>query len=126
PPRWWENPNPFAHYTVDDLHSFISGYAPEAAPGDRFVYSSLGFALLGQALAMAAGKSYEALVLERICLPLRLGHTRIELTADMRRRLAQPHDIALTPTPLWDLQALEGAGAVRSSVADVTIFLKAC
>ncbi len=126
PPRWWESPNPFVNYTADDLYAFMSGYQPEDAPGGRFVYSSLGFALLGQALARRAGKSYEALVFERICEPLGLSQTRILLSADMRRQLAQPHDLDMKPTPLWDLQALGGAGALRSSVGDVTNFLKAC
>jgi serine-type D-Ala-D-Ala carboxypeptidase/endopeptidase len=129
PAKWWESPNPFADYTEERLYESVSGYTPEYAPGTRFVYSSFGFALLGLALALArrAGKSYEQLLLERVCGPLGLHHTRITLSADMRRHLAQPHDLSLKPTPLWDLGAgLQGAGAARASVDDVTAFLKAC
>jgi CubicO group peptidase (beta-lactamase class C family) len=126
PRNWWESPNPFADYTVDKLCEFVSGYTPEYAPGARFEYSSFGFGLLGLALARRAGKSYEQLLLERVSRPLGLAHTRIELSADMRRHLAQPHDLNLKPTPLWDFGALEGAGAARASVEDVTAFLKAC
>jgi CubicO group peptidase (beta-lactamase class C family) len=126
PPNWWQKPNPFADYTDDQLFAYLSGYTQEDAPGGRFVYSSLGFGLLGIALARRAGKSYEALMVERVCDPLGLGRTRINLSADMRRHLAQPHDLDLKPTSLWDLPTLAGAGAARASVEDVTRFLKAC
>jgi D-alanyl-D-alanine-carboxypeptidase/D-alanyl-D-alanine-endopeptidase len=125
--EWWTNPNPFAHYTVDKLRDFLSSYEPQYSPGTHFEYSSLGFGLLGMALSGRAGKSYEELLIERVCDPLGLAHTRITLSADLKRHLAQAHDLALRPTPLWDfLSPLQGAGAVRASVRDVTMFLKAC
>jgi len=65
-------------------------------------------------------------LIERFCDPLSLSHTRITLSDDMRRHLAQAHDINLNPTPLWNMQALQPAGAFRANVKDVTVFLKAC
>jgi CubicO group peptidase (beta-lactamase class C family) len=44
-------------------------------PGERVKYSNLGAGLLGQALAHAAGRPYEQLVRERICLPLNMPDT---------------------------------------------------
>ncbi len=44
----------------------------KAPPGRRFAYSSLGYGLLGDALAALAGKPYEALLRERIGTPLGL------------------------------------------------------
>lgn len=126
-PNWWANPNPFADYTVDKLFEFVSNYVPQYEPGTHFEYSSLGFGLLGIALARRAGKSYEELLIERVCDPLGLTHTRLTLSADMQKHLAQAHDLNLRPTPLWDfLPALQGAGAARANVNDVTGFLKAC
>jgi serine-type D-Ala-D-Ala carboxypeptidase/endopeptidase len=127
PPNWWANPNPFADYSVDKLYDFVSSYVPKYEPGTHFEYSSLGFGLLGMALARCAGKSYEELLIERVCDPLGLTHTRITLSADMQKHLAQAHDLNLKPAPIWEfLPALQGAGAVRASVNDVTVFLKAC
>lgn len=127
PPNWWVLPNPFADYPVDKLDDFLSGYMPDYAPGTRFEYSSLGFGLLGLALARRTGKSYEDLLIERISEPLGLTHLRITLSAGMRKHLVQPHNLALKPTPLWDFaQTLQGAGAARASVHDMTAFLKAC
>jgi CubicO group peptidase (beta-lactamase class C family) len=43
----------------------------------------------------------------------------------MQARMAQGHDGALDPTPLWDIPALAGAGAVRSDADDLLSFLAA-
>ncbi len=124
PPRWWEKPNPYADYTEAKLAEFLAGYEPEYAPGTQYRYANLGFGLLGIALAHRAGRSYEDLLVERVCDPLGLDHTRMTLTDDMRRHLAQGHNQDLSPTPLWDMVTLPGGGGMRSSVADMAQFLK--
>ena len=127
PPNWWDNPNPFAHYTADKLYEFVSSYVPAYEPATHFAYSSLGYGLLGIALARRAGKSYDELLVERVCNPLGLERTRITLSPDMRKYLAQGHDLDLRSRLLWDfLPALQGAGAARSDINDMTLFLKAC
>jgi CubicO group peptidase (beta-lactamase class C family) len=78
--------NPFADYTVDQLYAFLSGYTLKYEPGTHYEYANLGFGLLGHALARRAGKSYEALLVERICDPLDLRSTRI--TNDRRYAIA--------------------------------------
>ncbi len=126
PPKWWTLPSPMADYTDAKLYEFLSSYVPEYAPGTHYEYANLGFGLLGVALTRRAGKSFEDLVIDRICRPLELSHTRITLSDEMQRHLAQPHDVQLKPTPLWDMQALAGNGAFRSDATDLTVFLKAC
>ncbi len=117
---------PLAGYTIDKLYEFLSTYLPDYEPGTHYEYANVSFGLLGIALALRAGKSYEALLKERVCDPLRLDDTRIALTGHMRRHLAQGHGLDLRPTPLLDLPpAMQGAGAVRSSARDVALFLKA-
>jgi serine-type D-Ala-D-Ala carboxypeptidase/endopeptidase len=112
--------------TVEQLYAFLSGYTLKYEPGVHYEYANLGFGLLGHALARRTDKSYEALLVERICDPLGLRSTRITLTEDMRSRLAQGHNRRLEPTPLWHLPTLAGAGAVRSTANDLTVFLEAC
>jgi len=126
PPDWWANPNPFADYTIDKLSTSLSGYTPPYQPGTRFEYSSVGFALLGIALSQRAGKSFDALLIDRVCTPLGLAHTRVSLSVDMKKHLVQPHGINEQPTSLWDFGALQAAGAAHASVGDMGLFLKAC
>jgi serine-type D-Ala-D-Ala carboxypeptidase/endopeptidase len=118
--------NPFADYTLDQFYAFLSGYTLKCEPGTYVEYSNVGFALLGQALARRANKSYEELLVERICEPLGLRNTRITLTPGMRSRIAQGHSSNLARRPLWDLPTLAGASAVRSTGNDLTVFLEAC
>ena len=117
--------NPYADYTVAQLYAFLSGHELRRDPGAQYEYSNLGVGLLGHALALRAGKPYETLVRERILEPLGMKNTAITLTPDMRARIAQGHDVAGTPVPLWDLPTLAGAGALRSTVADMRRFIAA-
>jgi D-alanyl-D-alanine-carboxypeptidase/D-alanyl-D-alanine-endopeptidase len=109
--------NPFVDYTVDQLYAFLSGYTLKYEPGTHYEYANLGFGLLGHALARRAGKSYEALLVERNCDPLDLRSTRITMTEGMQSRLAQGHNRRLEPAPLWDFPTLAGCGAVRSTTS---------
>jgi serine-type D-Ala-D-Ala carboxypeptidase/endopeptidase len=118
--------NPFADYTTDKLYGFLSSYVPAYEPGLHYQYANLGFGLLGIALARRADKSYESLLIERVCAPLHLEHTRITLSGDMHQHLAQGHDFNRKPAKLWDMPTLPGMGAVRSTAKDMSAFLEAC
>lgn len=126
PTDWYANPKPMGDYTEAKLYEFISSYVPKYEPGTHYEYANLSFGLLGIALARRAGKSYEELLVERICSPLGLTHTRITLAGEMRRHLVQGHDLDLNPTQIWDWPAMPGAGYVRSTANNLTIFLRAC
>ncbi len=117
--------NPYADYTVAQLYAFLGAHELRRDPGVLYEYSNLGVGLLGHALALRAGKPYETLVRERILQPLGMESTAITLTRDMRVRLAQGHDAGGTPVPLWDLPTLAGAGALRSTIADMRRFIAA-
>jgi D-alanyl-D-alanine-carboxypeptidase/D-alanyl-D-alanine-endopeptidase len=117
--------NPYADYTVERLYGFLSGYTLPRAPGARYEYSNLGMGLLGHALALRAGKPYEALLTERVLAPLGMSDTRVTLTPDQKSRLAAGHDGAGVEVPSWDLPTLAGAGALRSSANDMLRFLAA-
>ena len=117
--------NPFAEYSVDRLYEFLSSYQLPRDIGERFEYSNIGGALLGHALAQRAGASYEALVESRITRPLGMDSTGVELTPEMKSRLAVGHAYGLEPTSNWDLGALGAAGALRSTANDLLTFLAA-
>lgn len=118
--------NPLANYPPQRVYAFLARHALKYVPGTHYYYANLGFGLLGLALANRSGKSYEALLIERVCDPLGLKDTRITLSDDMKSRVAQGHDNDLRPIPMWDMPALEGAGAVRSTANDLMLFLQAC
>jgi D-alanyl-D-alanine-carboxypeptidase/D-alanyl-D-alanine-endopeptidase len=111
--------NPWAGLSSGAYRTAVARTSPRRAPGGRMRYSSLGFALLGEALARRAGTTWAALVEERVCWPLGLESTSVDgplLQGHSRRGKPRP--------PLED--AMAPAGALRSTAADMLRFLRAC
>ena len=117
--------NPYAGYDAAKLYTFLSSHKPLRRPGVEHEYSNLGAGLLGHAIALQAGSSYEQLVVSRIAAPLGMKDTAISSRPDWAKRRATGHDAAMEPVSDWDLDALQGAGALRSTVDDLLLFLEA-
>jgi serine-type D-Ala-D-Ala carboxypeptidase/endopeptidase len=116
--------NPYAALTVEDLERGLGSMRLRHAPGGRPSYSNLGAGLLGHVLALRAGRSFEDLVRQRICEPLGLADTAIAPAPGARDRLAQGHARRGRPVPAWDLPAIAGAGALRSTAPDLLRLLE--
>lgn len=116
--------NPYADYTVEQLYAFLTDHSLTRDIGSLFEYSNVGLGLLGHALARCAGMDYAALLKQRILGPLGMTATAVDLTPQMRSRLAQGHDAAMMPTSNWDLPTLAGAGALKSTVNDLLNFVE--
>jgi CubicO group peptidase (beta-lactamase class C family) len=110
--------NPFIDYDATRLMAFLSSATLKNAPGTHHDYSNLGAGLLGHALGLKTGKSYDAMVVDDVARPLGLTHTR-GLHAPDARPLAQGHDSNGDEVPAWDFAALAGAGAVVSTPLDM-------
>jgi len=120
-----DSSNPYADYTAEQMFAFLSGYTLTRDIGAQYEYSNLGVGLLGQALCRRAGQSYEALVTERILKPLGMTMSGVALTPEMKAHLAVGHGATGDPVANWDLPAMAGAGALRSTVTDLFRFLSA-
>jgi D-alanyl-D-alanine-carboxypeptidase/D-alanyl-D-alanine-endopeptidase len=116
--------NPYADYDAARLYAFLGAYKLARAPGAAYEYSNLGAGLLGLALARREDTTYAALVGRHILAPLGMTSTMIALTDDARARLAEGSADG-RPAANWDLDALAGAGALRSTAEDMTTFLSA-
>ena len=117
--------NPYADYTVAQMYEFLSSYELRRDIGSQYEYSNLGGGLLGHVLALRAGQDYESLLRARITAPLGMKDTGIALSPAMKARLAVGHDDKMKPAANWDLPALAGAGALRSTANDLLTFLAA-
>ncbi len=62
-------------------------------PGTTFRYSNIGYAILGAALARAAGQPYVHYVQQHVFAPLGMLHTAFEPTAVIRPLLAKGYEI---------------------------------
>jgi len=117
--------NPYADYSRQLLFDYMKKATPPHAPGTGQRYSNLGFGLLGELLAVNAGTQYESLLSSAILMPLGMTDTSINLSDSQLRRFAPPHTEGLERTSAWLINGLSGAGAIRSTVSDMTLFMKA-
>jgi D-alanyl-D-alanine-carboxypeptidase/D-alanyl-D-alanine-endopeptidase len=117
--------NPYADYDAAKLTAFLAGYLLLRDPGASYEYSNLGFGLLGYALAQFEHTTYGAMIGEELLAPLGMTMSGTAFTDAMRAHLAPGHDDTGKPAENWDLDALAGAGAIRSTANDMLRYLKA-
>jgi CubicO group peptidase (beta-lactamase class C family) len=132
---------PYAKYGNDALWDATAGFtlldnedAEAGAEGEAsapaklpltYAYSNFGYALLGQAVARAAGGSYEQLVSERILGPLGMTGSAFDLPRELADRRAVPHRLDREQTEMWAFDAFAPAGGLRSSAEDMLTFAQA-
>ena len=107
-----------------DFAEFLAGGVRFAwAPGTRFDYANLGYAILGTVVAAASGTSYEEFVRARLLGPLGMSSTGFDAAEFDAARLARGYRHGgtgweeLAPDPSG---AFASMGGVFSSVTDLT------
>jgi CubicO group peptidase (beta-lactamase class C family) len=113
--------DPYKNYDRAKLFSCLGAYRLRRVPGEDFTYSNFGYGLLGTLLADRANTPYAELVCESVFAPLAMHASRADYRDDFR--LIQGHNAGGWPMPPWHTGALQGAGAVRSTVNDMLRFL---
>ena len=110
--------DPFADFTADSLYEALA--STELKERGKYEYSNFGFMWLSEMLARKAGRSYEALLRERVLDPMGMKDTAITLTADQEKRFVAGHGPGYQPAAHWNNgKNLEGVGALRASLADM-------
>jgi serine-type D-Ala-D-Ala carboxypeptidase/endopeptidase len=128
PPGLWRQArrnrhDPYASFTTGDLVQALT--APPKLPAGRTVrYSNYGAGVLGEALSRAVDLPYRQLVADRITGPLGMSRTGVDRPS-MGDNTAEGHSRRRRPVDDWHLPALAGAGALRSTAADMLAFLDA-
>ena len=117
--------NPYADYRRADLYAYLAKHGVEKQASPPFGYSNLGFGLLGQALADRAGIAYPGLLKKEVTGPLGLKDTVVTLSAQQQGRFITGHDADHHVAHAWDLDAMAGAGAIRSTAGDMLSYLQA-
>ena len=120
--------DPYAGLRAADVLDGLHGTRLRHRPGTGTPrYSNLGFGLLGIALSAATGADFGTLVWQRICGPLAMADTVTDdqMTAGHRERMAAGHRTRRRGAEQWPLTGIPGAGALRSTAADMERFLAA-
>ena len=116
--------DPYARYTSGDLYRATARLRPRPPHRRTERYSTFGMGLLGQLLSDAAGIPYPALLADRVLRPLGMTSTIATGEAAAADTSARGHRGG-KPVPAWTFDALAGAGAVRSTAADLMRYTQA-
>jgi CubicO group peptidase (beta-lactamase class C family) len=116
--------DPYANYDKKRLFEYLAGAKLEKQPPCAFEYSNLGFGILGVVVETAYGKPWATLIQEKITGPLGMVDTAADLSPAQRSRFAEPWSGDQRAHP-WTLTAFAGAGALRSTLADMSRFADA-
>jgi CubicO group peptidase (beta-lactamase class C family) len=117
--------NPLKDYKKRDLYSYLKTAKLEAIPGQTYMYSNLGAGILATIMERISGKSFEQMVKQTICTPLNMSNTVQHLSPEQKGRFVTGYDDNGQPVKAWDMDALAGAGALRSTANDLLLFAQA-
>lgn len=91
-----------------------------------YLYSTLGTALLGQALAAAVQVDYSQLLQDRMLRPLGMMHTTVAITAgDLPVNVTAGFSADGQHQQPWTMNAWAPAGGIRSTAADMAKYASA-
>jgi len=111
--------DPYRDYKKKDLFDYLKTAKLESKPGEKYAYSNLAVGLLGTILEQISGKTYEQMVEEIICKPLKMNNTAQHLSAAQQAKFVTVYNEEGKETPAWNFATLAPCGALRSTVNDL-------
>jgi len=118
--------DPYAAYDETLLLDFLANHTLANKTGVHSEYSNLGSGLLGYLLANQAQTNYGALVDSVIADPLKLADTTQTLSPSQSQRALPGHRSGdFKEVPNWTFDTLAGAGALNSTLQDMTTYIRA-
>ncbi len=117
---------PYLDYDVKKLSSFLSGFKLQVLPGTKSDYSNLGAGLVGYGLEQKYRMSLEQLLRDGFLDKLFMNDTRVTLSSEQLGRLTPVflNGDQVQPWQWKDSSVLQAAGALRSTMQDMTILMK--
>jgi D-alanyl-D-alanine-carboxypeptidase/D-alanyl-D-alanine-endopeptidase len=100
-------------------------------PGSQWAYSNIGTSLLGLILSEKYEKTYAELVNEKIFKVLGMKQSFFQVPSELSKRFPEGYlldsDGLISQTAHWDLfdTAINPAGGIRSTIADMILFTRA-
>ncbi|MGZ5192051.1 MAG: serine hydrolase domain-containing protein [Flavisolibacter sp.] len=117
--------NPYKNYGVEQLYKFYTTFKMDRKPGSSYDYSNLAVGTLGVILENIYKKTYEALLIEKICTPLKMNDTRQLIRKSDSARFAKGYTETGKYNGPGDMKSLAAAGAIRSTISDMLHYAKA-
>ena len=120
PGPWWERAPGRSWAELAGHDGSRDVFAPVFDPGDRYHYSNLGFALLGELVARVRGRSWWETAQQEVLGPLGMSRTTFLPEPPVATGFSvHPYEGALVPEPATDTGAMAPAGQLWSTIGDL-------
>ncbi len=109
-------------YRTEEIVQQYSGLPLDFEPGEKFAYSNTGYHTLASIIETVSGKSYEALLQEKILDPLGMKNTGIDKHRTLIKNRAKGHFKGFGDyfnQDFGDMSAIMGVGNIYSTVEDM-------
>lgn len=116
--------NPYANYSKEMISKYLQEHKMKSQPGITPEYSNLGMALLAIILENKYRKTYNALLKTYITLPFKMKNTFENVPKQQKVNFATGYSASGLEAKHWDLVNFVGAGGIKSTIQDMTFYLK--
>jgi CubicO group peptidase (beta-lactamase class C family) len=120
----YDKNDPYKHYTRQMYFDYLARVKLKSTPGSKQEYSNTGVAVLGLILQKVYGQTYEQLLNTYISKPFKMVNTFTIVPEKQLNNFATGYADG-TVTPHWNLADSNAAGGIRSTIADMALYLKA-
>jgi D-alanyl-D-alanine-carboxypeptidase/D-alanyl-D-alanine-endopeptidase len=112
-------------YSRAELYQGLAQTRLEAEPGARWSYSNLGYAVLGEVVERASGRSYEVMLKESLVTPLGLKDTGVAISPEDEKRIPSGYWVGreLVARPRWQMGEVVSFAGMHSTARDLAQFL---
>lgn len=115
--------DPFKEYDKEKFYKYLKGKLKiKSTPGEKYLYSNTGFALIAHILSIRFNKSYDDLLTQIICDPLNMTNTAVNLSETQKQKLVEARDLKGRIIPEYELNMFVGAGGIKSNAIDLVKF----
>ncbi len=116
--------NPYRSYTSDMLEAYLSHLSLQKPRDAGYLYSNLGYSLLGYVLGRAADSSYQELLNREILSKADMMQTSLALNGIEQPDLVPGHTQTGRPTEHWTFDAFAPCGGLCSTAVDLLHWIK--
>ena len=120
----FDSENPYANYSKEMISMNLQNFQMKTQPGIKQEYSNFGMALLGTILENVYRKTYGALLKNYISLPFKMKNTFENIPKNQKINFATGYNTSGLETKRWDLVNFVGAGGIKSTIEDMTLYLQ--
>lgn len=112
-------------HTYETIFHFLEQWNSPYPVSSKYLYSNLGYGILGYTLATVEKKPFMAVIHELILKPLEMNSTDVQVPPYLQKHYAQGYKPDGSLAHRMALSALPASGALRSTASDMLKFLAA-